>query len=166
MVDSSETYGKQLVLIRQKAFSQHLCSSQAYKSEWLQRITMTWVKQYTRVKSWLLAPPEITQWVSNSAHATLGHVSSHFSFSPSYTRGFKSFWNNLNPRCVGIVLNCSTRYILWQQTSQAPAGPRWPPRRPWSSCASPLDCRPGWETRGKGQSKTSDTTEEKCYREK
>lgn len=42
------------------------------------------------------------------------------------------------------VMGCdySLWYILWQQTARAPAGLRWPLRRLWSSCASPLDCRP------------------------
>lgn len=50
-----------------------------------------------------------------------------------------------------FVFYCSGRYLLWQLTSRGPAGPRWPLRQPWSSCASPLDCLPGGDRQEKMQ---------------
>lgn len=97
-------------------------------------------------KSWLFVwVISFSKFLSSFGHARLSQVWSHSHFH-RYILGLY-----LNPYYGDIVLYCSARYILWQQTSQVPAGPQWPLRRPLSSCASPLGCLPSGDTNQKGQ---------------
>lgn len=119
---------------------------------------MTWVKQYKQVL-WIVVTPHTTRCHSVSLKFSHFPLRSLQLWLQSHLSVTKPTYNDLNPYYGDAVLYCSAIYVLWQQTSQAPSGPQWPLRQPWSSCASPLGCPPG----GDIKEKVSEWQTEECH---